>query len=76
MRTRARIAVTLGLLAVVALFVVVVWLDSQDWRKLLLFGGIVGVAAWGWGREVPAAAKRPVEAAITDDAAAPEETAS
>jgi len=75
MRTRARIVIALGLLAVVALFVVVVWLDSQDWKKLLLFGGIVGVAAWGWGREVPATAKRPVEETIAGDAAAPEETA-
>jgi hypothetical protein len=52
-----------------------VWLDSQDWKKLLLFGGMVGVAAWGWGREAPATVKRPAEAAIADDASSPEETA-
>lgn len=75
MRTRARVAIALGLLAVVALFVVVVWLDSQDWKKLLLFAGIVGVAAWGWGREVPAIAKQPVDEAIAGDASTPEETA-
>ena len=59
-----------------SLLAVVVWLDSQDWKKLLLFGGIVGIAAWGWGREAPAAAKRPAAEAIADDAHAPEETAS
>jgi hypothetical protein len=75
MRTRARIVVALGLLAVVALGVVIVWLDSQDWKKLLLFGGIVGVAAWGWGREVPATSKQPVDEAIAADASTPEETA-
>jgi hypothetical protein len=75
MRTRARIVVALGLLAVVALGVVIVWLDSQDWKKLLLFGGIVGVAAWGWGREVPATSKQPVDEAIAADGSTPEETA-
>lgn len=75
MHTRARIVIALGSAAVLSLLGVVAWLDSQDWKKLLLFGGIVGVAAWGWGREAPAAVKRPVEAAIADDAHAPEETA-
>ncbi len=75
MHTRARIVIALGLVAVAALLAVVVWLDSQDWKKLLLFGGMVGVAAWGWGREVPAAAKQPVDAAIAGDASTPEETA-
>ena len=75
MHARARIVIALGLVAVAALLAVVVWLDSQDWKKLLLFGGMVGVAAWGWGREAPATVKRPAEAAIADDASSPEETA-
>jgi hypothetical protein len=74
MRTHVRIAIALGLLAVAALFVGIVWLDSQDWKKLLLFAGIVGVAAWGWGREVPETAKQRVDAAIAGDASTPEET--
>jgi len=75
MHTRARIVIALGLVAVAALLAVVLWLDSQDWKKLLLFGAMVGVAAWGWGREAPATAKRPVEANIADDTNTPEETA-
>jgi hypothetical protein len=75
MHTRARIVIALGLVAVAALLAVILWLDSQDWKKLLLFGGIVGVAAWGWGREAPAAVKHPVDEAIEDEAHAPEETA-
>jgi len=75
MQTRARIVIALGSTAVLSLLGVVVWLDSQDWKKLLLFGGIVGVAAWGWGREAPATVKHPVADAIVDDAHAPEETA-
>lgn len=75
MHTRARIVIALGLAAVAALLVAVLWLDSQDWKKLLLFGGIVGVAAWGWGREAPAAAKQPVAEPSRGDAHAAEETA-
>lgn len=75
MRTRARIVIALGSAAALSLLGVVVWLDSQDWKKLLLFGGIVGVAAWGWGREAPAVAKAPVDDVIAADAHAPEETA-
>ncbi len=56
MPSRARIAMTAGLSAVVLLFVAVAWLDGDDWRKLLLFAGIVGVAAFGWGHEVGATA--------------------
>jgi hypothetical protein len=75
MQTRARIVIALGSAAVLSLLGVVMWLDSQDWKKLLLFGGIVGVAAWGWGREAPAAVKHPVDEPIADDAHVPEETA-
>lgn len=75
MHTRARIVIALGSAAVLSLLAVVVWLDSQDWKKLLLFGGIVGVAAWGWGREAPAAVAHPLDEAIADDAHAPEESA-
>jgi hypothetical protein len=65
MPSRARIAMTAGLSAVVLLFVAVAWLDGDDWRKLLLFAGIVCVAAWGRGREVPSEHTAP-EAAVTD----------
>ena len=75
MQPRARIVIALGLVAVAALLAVVLWLDSQDWKKLLLFAGMVGVAAWGWGREAPAPVKHPIEAVIADDASTPEETA-
>ena len=30
----------------------ILWLDNRDWPALLLFAGVVGVAAWGWGRGV------------------------
>ena len=75
MHTRARIVIALGLVAVAALLAVVVWLDIQDWKKLLLFGGVVGVAAWGWGRAAAAPVETPRRSGdLPTTRRAPEET--
>jgi hypothetical protein len=47
---RARILVATGLAIAVLVGGVVAWFDRADWKALLLFGSMVGVAAWGWAR--------------------------
>lgn len=55
---RARVLIASALTAVAALLALVVWLDTSDWRRLLLFGCIVGMAALGGGRTAPVAVSR------------------
>jgi hypothetical protein len=62
---RVRIAIAICLVAVAAGVIALTWLGGADWRKLLLFAGIVCVAAWGRGREVPSEHAAP-EATVTD----------
>jgi hypothetical protein len=70
MGMRARLLIACALTAVVALLALVAWLNSADWRRLLLFGCIVGIAALGGRRVATAAASRRVDEAIGQ---APEE---
>lgn len=41
------------------------WRSPQVWQRVLVFCGIVAVAAWGWGRETRAA-DAPVTPGIPD----------
>ena len=67
MRTRLRIVLAIGLVAIGIVVIVATWLGGADWRKLLLFAGVVGVAAWGRGQEVPVPSQRPAaEDALAD----------
>ena len=67
---RARLLIACALTAVVALLALLVWLNSADWRRLLLFGCIVGIAALGGRRAAPVADSSRQEDAIGQ---APEE---
>ncbi|WP_159016708.1 hypothetical protein [Cognatiluteimonas profundi] len=74
MRSRVRVVIALGLAAVAIMVVVATWLGGADWRKLLLFAGIVGVAAWGRGQDVRVPSQRPAAGdAITEAAPIGEE---
>lgn len=64
MSMRARVLIACALAVVVALLALVLWLDSTDWRRLLLFGAIVGIAALRGGRAAPVAATNRQEDAI------------
>ncbi len=68
MRNRIGIVVTISLAAVAMVVILATWLGGADWRKLLLFAGIVCVAAWGRGLEARVPSKRPADEAI-DEAA-------
>ena len=67
MHRRARIVLWSGLAIAATVVAGVLWFDPQDWKPLLLFATVVGAAAWGRGREVPADA--PLGQAPLDDAA-------
>jgi hypothetical protein len=65
-RNRLRIVLATGLAAVATTVIVATWLGGADWRRLLLFAGVVGVAAWGGGH----AARVPSQQVTTEDAPA------
>lgn len=64
MRMRARRLVACALTAVVALLALALWLGSAEWRRLLLFACIVGIAAIGGRRAAPVAATHRPEGPI------------
>jgi hypothetical protein len=71
MRTSRRrwIAICAALLA--AGLITFAW---RAWPELLMFGGIVAVAAWGFGRHTRVKSHpKTVEAAVADDAPAVEQ---
>jgi hypothetical protein len=74
MGRRARIIAGTLATIVVTVAATILWIDNRDWPALLLFAGVVGVAAWGWGRSAPHATG-PAAAAIEahDDVPAPKE---
>ena len=65
MATRRRIALALTLAMAAIGLIAWVWLGDPAWKKLLLFAGIVGVAAWGWGRETRVAVRTPTAESIS-----------
>lgn len=68
MRTSRRVWLAICAALLAAGFIAFAW---RAWPELLMFGGIVAVAAWGFGRHTRVKSRAsPVEAAVVDDAAA------
>ncbi|MDB6164216.1 MAG: hypothetical protein JWL98_1648 [Xanthomonadaceae bacterium] len=67
MATRHRIVIATTLAVAAMALIAWAWLGDPAWKKLLLFAGMVGVAAWGWGRETQAAVRKPAVDSTSND---------
>jgi hypothetical protein len=73
MARRARILVWAGLATAALVLGALLWLDRPDWKPLLLFAAVVGVAARGWTRGSAPVASRVDAPALDADAPTPKE---
>jgi hypothetical protein len=73
MARRARIIVWTGLAIAALALCAVLWLDHPDWKPLLLFAAVVGVAARGWTRSSAPVESRVEAPVLYADAPAPKE---